>query len=135
MSSERFRVKVPDERWFEENIGCENACPVASKSYLFNEYSQDITGDWQTVLSGTLSFDEVGNFTIGKEDGCTVCGVVDEAPDSLLLYPEGTEGYLAGIKSPSTNMIHLASVAMAISSVVRTALPFPAPPTSSVTIS
>jgi hypothetical protein len=21
-------VKVPDERWFEENIGCENACPV-----------------------------------------------------------------------------------------------------------
>jgi formate dehydrogenase major subunit len=28
MSPERFRVKVPDERWFEENIGCENACPV-----------------------------------------------------------------------------------------------------------
>ncbi|MFQ5842492.1 MAG: FAD-dependent oxidoreductase [Thermodesulfobacteriota bacterium] len=28
MSPERFRVKLPDERWFEENIGCENGCPV-----------------------------------------------------------------------------------------------------------
>jgi formate dehydrogenase major subunit len=28
MSPERFRVKVPDEGWFEENVGCENACPV-----------------------------------------------------------------------------------------------------------
>ncbi len=28
MTSERFRVKIPDEQWFEENIGCENACPV-----------------------------------------------------------------------------------------------------------
>jgi formate dehydrogenase major subunit len=28
MKPERFRVKVPDEGWFEENIGCENACPV-----------------------------------------------------------------------------------------------------------
>jgi NADPH-dependent glutamate synthase beta subunit-like oxidoreductase/ferredoxin len=28
MISERFRVKIPDERWFEENIGCQNACPV-----------------------------------------------------------------------------------------------------------
>ncbi len=28
MSPERFRVKVPEEQWFEENIGCENACPV-----------------------------------------------------------------------------------------------------------
>lgn len=28
MSPERFRVKVPNEQWFEENIGCENACPV-----------------------------------------------------------------------------------------------------------
>ncbi len=28
MNSERFRVEVPDERWFEENIGCQNACPV-----------------------------------------------------------------------------------------------------------
>jgi NADPH-dependent glutamate synthase beta subunit-like oxidoreductase len=28
MKPERFRVKLPDEGWFEENIGCENACPV-----------------------------------------------------------------------------------------------------------
>ncbi|NIS61713.1 MAG: FAD-dependent oxidoreductase [Proteobacteria bacterium] len=28
MRPERFRVKVPDLGWFEENIGCENACPV-----------------------------------------------------------------------------------------------------------
>ncbi|MGZ3523533.1 MAG: FAD-dependent oxidoreductase [Thermodesulfobacteriota bacterium] len=28
----RFRVQVPDERWFEENIGCENACPVNTRA-------------------------------------------------------------------------------------------------------
>ena len=26
--SNRFRVQIPDQSWFEENIGCENACPV-----------------------------------------------------------------------------------------------------------
>jgi len=24
----RFHVRVPDQQWFEENVGCENACPV-----------------------------------------------------------------------------------------------------------
>jgi len=28
----RFRVQVPDPRWFEENIGCENACPVHTRA-------------------------------------------------------------------------------------------------------
>ena len=28
----RFRVQVPDQRWFEENIGCENACPVNTRA-------------------------------------------------------------------------------------------------------
>ena len=33
MSLERFRVKVPDERWFEENIGCENARTSCGKCH------------------------------------------------------------------------------------------------------
>ena len=28
----RFYVQVPNERWFEENIGCENACPVNTRA-------------------------------------------------------------------------------------------------------
>jgi NADPH-dependent glutamate synthase beta subunit-like oxidoreductase len=28
----RFHVKVPDQRWFEENVGCENACPVNTRA-------------------------------------------------------------------------------------------------------
>jgi formate dehydrogenase major subunit len=28
----RFRVQVPDQRWFEENVGCENACPVNTRA-------------------------------------------------------------------------------------------------------
>src|SRR3972149_1685327 len=28
----RFHVQVPNERWFEENIGCENACPVNTRA-------------------------------------------------------------------------------------------------------
>lgn len=28
----RFRVQVPNQRWFEENIGCENACPVNTRA-------------------------------------------------------------------------------------------------------
>jgi len=29
---DRFNVKVPNQRWFEENIGCENACPVNTRA-------------------------------------------------------------------------------------------------------
>ena len=28
----RFRVQVPNQRWFEENIGCEDACPVNTRA-------------------------------------------------------------------------------------------------------
>jgi len=28
----RFHVRVSDQRWFEENIGCENACPVNTRA-------------------------------------------------------------------------------------------------------
>ena len=28
----RFRVQIPNPRWFEENIGCENACPVHTRA-------------------------------------------------------------------------------------------------------
>ncbi|OGP88047.1 MAG: hypothetical protein A2156_01030 [Deltaproteobacteria bacterium RBG_16_48_10] len=28
----RFHVQIPDQRWFEENIGCENACPVNTRA-------------------------------------------------------------------------------------------------------
>jgi len=28
----RFHVQVPNERWFEENIGCENGCPVNTRA-------------------------------------------------------------------------------------------------------
>ena len=31
-ASNRFRVVVPDQRWFEENVGCENACPVNTRA-------------------------------------------------------------------------------------------------------
>ena len=30
--SSRFHVRIPDQRWFEENIGCENACPVNTRA-------------------------------------------------------------------------------------------------------
>lgn len=30
--AEQFHVQVPNERWFEENIGCENACPVNTRA-------------------------------------------------------------------------------------------------------
>ena len=30
--SDRFDVQIPDQKWFEENIGCENACPVNTRA-------------------------------------------------------------------------------------------------------
>ncbi len=30
--SNRFHVQIPDRKWFEENIGCENACPVNTRA-------------------------------------------------------------------------------------------------------
>ncbi len=33
--SKRFHVLIPDDRWFEENIGCENACPVNTRAPLY----------------------------------------------------------------------------------------------------
>src|SRR4030067_1447694 len=31
-SPHRFQVRVPDQAWFEENVGCENACPVNTRA-------------------------------------------------------------------------------------------------------
>jgi len=31
-SSNRFYIQIPDQCWFEENIGCENACPVNTRA-------------------------------------------------------------------------------------------------------
>ncbi len=28
----RFHVQIPDQKWFEENIGCENVCPVNTRA-------------------------------------------------------------------------------------------------------
>ncbi len=30
--SNRFIIRIPDRSWFEENIGCENACPVHTRA-------------------------------------------------------------------------------------------------------
>ncbi|MDI6763231.1 MAG: FAD-dependent oxidoreductase [Thermodesulfobacteriota bacterium] len=30
--STRFHIQIPDHHWFEENIGCENACPVNTRA-------------------------------------------------------------------------------------------------------
>jgi NADPH-dependent glutamate synthase beta subunit-like oxidoreductase len=31
-SSGRFYVEIPDQHWFEEHVGCENACPVNTRA-------------------------------------------------------------------------------------------------------
>jgi len=31
-ASDRFSVQIPDERWFNENVGCENSCPVNTRA-------------------------------------------------------------------------------------------------------
>jgi len=30
--TKRFFVQIPDQRWFEDNVGCENACPVNTRA-------------------------------------------------------------------------------------------------------
>jgi len=30
--SKRFHIQIPDQKWYEENIGCENACPVNTRA-------------------------------------------------------------------------------------------------------
>jgi NADPH-dependent glutamate synthase beta subunit-like oxidoreductase len=30
--SNRFHIQIPDQHWFEENIGCEHACPVNTRA-------------------------------------------------------------------------------------------------------
>jgi len=30
--SNRFYIRIPDQAWYEENIGCENACPVNTRA-------------------------------------------------------------------------------------------------------
>ena len=41
--SDRFYIQVPDHRWFEENIGCENACPVNTRApqYIYAIRKED----------------------------------------------------------------------------------------------
>ena len=44
----RFRVQVPDQRWFEENIGCENACPVHTRAPQYISAIRD--GDYHLAF-------------------------------------------------------------------------------------
>lgn len=45
---ERFRVKTPDEQWFEENIGCQNACPVKTEVPAY--VAAIMRGDFDTAF-------------------------------------------------------------------------------------
>jgi formate dehydrogenase major subunit len=29
---DQFHVRIPDHKWFEENVGCEDACPVNTRA-------------------------------------------------------------------------------------------------------
>ncbi|MGQ9509052.1 MAG: FAD-dependent oxidoreductase, partial [Thermodesulfobacteriota bacterium] len=33
----RFRILIPDRIWFEENIGCQNECPVNTRAPKYIE--------------------------------------------------------------------------------------------------
>ncbi len=52
--SNYFHVQVPDQRWFEENIGCENACPVHTRAHQY--------------ISAILKEDYNRAFEINRED-------------------------------------------------------------------
>jgi formate dehydrogenase major subunit len=41
--STRFHVRIPDRQWFEENVGCENACPVNTRAprYISAIYGEE----------------------------------------------------------------------------------------------
>ncbi len=34
---DRFRIRIPDRKWFEENIGCQNECPVNTRAPKYIE--------------------------------------------------------------------------------------------------
>ena len=49
--SHRFHIQIPDQRWFEENIGCENACPVNTRAPQYisaiREENYDLVSGWK----------------------------------------------------------------------------------------
>jgi len=47
--SNRFRVQIPDQHWFEENIGCENACPVHTRAPQY--ISAILNGDYDRAFA------------------------------------------------------------------------------------
>jgi len=46
--SNRFRVEIPDQSWFEENIGCENACPMNTHAPQY--ISAIVQGDYDLAF-------------------------------------------------------------------------------------
>jgi len=51
---DRFHIRIPDHHWFEENIGCENACPVHTRAHQY--------------ISAILQEDYNRAFEINRED-------------------------------------------------------------------
>ena len=51
---DRFHIRIPDQHWFEENIGCENACPVHTRAHQY--------------ISAILQEDYNRAFEINRED-------------------------------------------------------------------
>jgi formate dehydrogenase major subunit len=46
--SHRFLVTIPDQRWFEEQVGCENACPVNTRAPRY--ISAIVKGDYSRAF-------------------------------------------------------------------------------------
>ncbi len=47
-NSHRFLVAIPDQRWFEEQVGCENACPVNTRAAQY--ISAVVKGDYSQAF-------------------------------------------------------------------------------------
>lgn len=46
--SDRFHVHIPDQQWFDENVGCENACPVNTRAHQY--ISALVKGDFDKAF-------------------------------------------------------------------------------------
>jgi formate dehydrogenase (NADP+) beta subunit len=91
----RFRLRIPDQQWFEENVGCENACPVNTRApqYISSIRKEDYSQAFELNRGDNLFPAILGRICVHPcEEKCRR-GLLIDAPISICSLKRASADY------------------------------------------
>jgi NADPH-dependent glutamate synthase beta subunit-like oxidoreductase len=92
----RFHIQIPDQQWFEENIGCENACPVNTRApqYIASIVNEDYDRAFEINRSDNLFPAILGRICVHPCETHCRRGLIDQ-PISICSLKRASADYRA----------------------------------------